>query len=83
MVRPVPNFCVANASSPVFLNYYLLKSIVRLCYPRPKQGVPLGPLFPDSYMAEHSPALCGSSCLPIMAILNPSSGGFLVCVWEI
>lgn len=34
----------------ILLSYYLVKSIFRICYPRPNWGRVLGPLFPCSYM---------------------------------
>ena len=43
MTGPLPNFHVANASPPIFLSYYLLKSIFHLCYPRPNGEWPQGP----------------------------------------
>lgn len=41
MAVPLPNFHVVNTSLPIFLSYYLLKSMFYLCYPRPN-GEALG-----------------------------------------
>lgn len=38
MAWPLPNFHIANASPPILLNYYLLKSILHFCYPRANGG---------------------------------------------
>ena len=46
MFGPLPDFHVANASPLILLNYYLLKSIFHLCYPRPIGGGGLGTTLP-------------------------------------
>jgi hypothetical protein len=37
-VGPLSNFHIANASTLILLNYYILKSIFNLYYPRPNEG---------------------------------------------
>lgn len=51
MAWPLPNFHVADVSPPIFLNYYLLKSILHFCYARVNGGDGgWGPLLSGSYM---------------------------------
>ena len=55
MAGALPNIHVANNSPLIFLNYYLLKSIVYNCCPRPSRGggrvgEGAGAIFPSSYM---------------------------------
>lgn len=66
MAGPLPNFHVANAFPPILLNYYLLKSIFHLYYPRPSQGAPWGCSSPAItwLCALMSPALKPDLLLP-------------------
>lgn len=45
MTGPLPTFHVANSSPPILLNYYLLKSILYLFYPRLTKEGPHGAAF--------------------------------------
>ena len=78
MAGPLPNFHIANASPPILLSYYLLKSIIHLCYPRYNVCVWGGggtlPQLIRDWCALSSAALKpGSYSFPGMAILLSSS----------
>ena len=52
MTEPVPNTQLANNSPPIFLNYYLLKSIFHFCCPKPNVGGAGAALPWGSYMID-------------------------------
>jgi hypothetical protein len=38
MAGPFPNLHVTNTSHPIYMGYYLLKSVFHCCFPRPSEG---------------------------------------------
>lgn len=57
-----PEFWVANTSTPILLNYYLVKSVFHPCYQRPNVG-DAGAALPWLVLCSEALKFASSSCL--------------------